>query len=319
MLGSVFLMARKLPSLNGIRAFEAAARLGGFAAAAAELNVSPAAISRLVRLLEERLGLPLFERGPNRLALTPAGARYHPGLTQLLDRLAAMTEEVREMGGAQVVTLGVGPTFAIRWLIPRLGGLQRALPGIELRITTGGETVPFSENWSAGVRLGEGEWPGLEATPLFPADLLPVMAPALAGRLSAPADLTRQTLLRVAHAPEDWGLWSRAAGLPALRAQGPVFEYYGQALQAAMDGLGVAMGIRPYVDDDLAAGRLVAPFDLAVPKGKGWYLVYRPARLAEPGFLAFRDWLLSEAQPSASASSSAHSGQRPRTTGLVGE
>jgi LysR family glycine cleavage system transcriptional activator len=310
-------MVRKLPSLNGIRAFEAAARLGGFAAAAAELHVSPAAVSRLVRLLEERLGVPLFDRAPNRLLLTAAGAHFHPGLTQMLDRLSALTDEVRELAGAQVVTLGVGPTFAIRWLIPRLSGLQRALPGVELRITTGGETVPFSEAWSAGVRLGEGEWPGLEATPLFPADLLPVMSPSLAARLAGPGELARQTLLRVAHAPEDWGLWSRAAGLPVLRAQGPVFEYYGQALQAAIDGLGVAMGIRPYVDDDLAAGRLVAPFPLAVPKGKGWYLVYRPARLAEPGFLAFRDWLLGEAQPSTLAGSD-HSGQRLRTTSPAG-
>ncbi|WP_240655118.1 LysR substrate-binding domain-containing protein [Rhodovarius crocodyli] len=314
-------MVRRLPSLNGIRAFEAAARLGGFAAAAEELHVSPAAVSRLVRLLEERLGVPLFDRAPNRLLLTPAGAHFHPGLTQMLDRLSALTDEVRELAGAQVVTLGVGPTFAIRWLIPRLGGLQRALPGVELRITTGGETVPFSEAWSAGVRLGEGEWPGLEATPLFPADLLPVMSPALAARLTEPGELARQNLLRVAHGPEDWGLWSRAAGLPALRAHGPVFEYYGQALQAALDGLGVAMGIRPYVDDDLAAGRLVAPFPLAVPKGKGWYLVYRPSRLAEPGFLAFRDWLLGEAQgivqPSTFAGS-AHSGQRLRTTSPAG-
>lgn len=289
-------MSRRLPFLNGIRAFEAAARTGGFAAAGAELHLSPAAVSRLVKLLEARIGGALFERRPNRLALTDAGRAYRDGLTPILDDLARLTERVAaQAAGRRVLTIGVGPTFAIRWLIPRLADLRRQAPGLEVRITTGGAAAPFSEGWTCGIALGDGDWPGLAALPLFEADLLPVAAPALAPRLRRPADLGREALLRVAHAPEDWPRWLAAAGVAGVAAEGPVFDYYGHALQAAADGLGVAMGIRPYVDDDLAAGRLVAPFAMAVPKGRRWYLVHGPHRVEEPGFRLFRDWILARA------------------------
>lgn len=284
-------MLRRLPSLNGIRAFEAAARTGSFVAAAAELNVTPAAISRLVRLLELRLGIALFARHANRLVPTAAGLAYQTGLTRILDDTARLTEQVVAMAGAKVVTVGVGPTFAVRWLIPRLAELQRQAPEIEVRIVTGGQTVPFSDGWTCGIRLGDGDWPGLTATPLFSADLLPVAAPTIAARIGDVADLARETLIRVAHAPEDWPRWLTAIGAE-IHAGGPVFAYYGQAIQAALDGLGVAMGVRPYIDDDLAAGRLVAPFPRSVSKGMRWYLVHHAAREAEPGFLAFRDWLI---------------------------
>jgi LysR family glycine cleavage system transcriptional activator len=283
------------PFLNGIRAFEAAARSGGFTAAAAELHVTPAAVSRLVKLLEARIGVALFTRQANRLTLTEAGRRYRDGLVPLLDALSRLTAEVAARGGRSVLTVGVGPTFAIRWLIPRLADWQRRQPGIEVHITTGGAAAPFAEGWTCGIRLGDGAWPGLLATPLFAADLLPVCRPALAARLADPASLAGECLLRVAHAAEDWPRWLAAAGAGAVRADGPVFDFYGQALQAAADGVGIAMGIRPYVDDDLAAGRLVAPFALPVPKGRRWWLVHRPARGGEPGFRAFRDWLLAEA------------------------
>lgn len=283
------------PFLNGIRAFEAASRAGSFTVAAAELHVTAAAVSRLVKLLEARMGVALFTRHANCLTLTEAGRQYRDGLVPLLDALARLTEQVAERGGRTVLTVGVGPTFAIRWLIPRLADWQRRHPAIEVRITTGGATVPFVEGWTCGIRLGDGAWPGLVATSLFAADLLPVCRPAIAVRLATPGDLERECLLRVEHAPEDWPRWLEAAGAPGLRAEGPVFDVYGQTLQAATDGLGVAMGIRPYVDDDLAAGRLVAPFALSVPKGRGWWLVHREARAAEPGLRAFRDWLLEQA------------------------
>ena len=287
--------ARRLPFLNGVRAFEAAARHGSFVAAAEELHVTPAAVSRLVKLLEARMGVPLFERQANRLVPTPGGRRFGEGLAPLLDGIAALAAEVAAEAGRGVLTLGVGPTFATRWLIPRLAGLQRSAPGLEVRITSGGAAAPFQEGWTCGIRLGTGDWPGLVATPLFPADLLPVCLPALAARLARPADLGTAVLLRVAHAPEDWPRWLSAAGVADLRARGPVFDFYGQALQAAADGLGVAMGIRPYVDDDLAARRLVAPFPRAIPSTRAWYLVHRPARDAEPAFRTFRAWLLAQA------------------------
>ena len=211
----------------------------------------------------------------------------------MLDNLSALTDRIKSMSGQRVLTVGVGPTFAIRWLIPRLAAFQAAHPGTDVRITTGGETVPFSDDWTCSVTPGNGDWPGLVAEPLFAAKLTPVCRPALAKTLKAPADLRDQTLLRVrvGHAVDDWPRWFAAAGTPGIAADGPEVGYYDQSLQAAADGVGVSMGITPYIDDDLAAGRLVAPFDITIPKGMRWYLVYRAARADEPAFTAFRDWI----------------------------
>ena len=283
---------RRLPFLNGIKAFEASARTGSFAQAAEELNVTPAAISRMVRLLEERLDLALFQRKPNFLVLTAAGRAYQAGLTQIFDALANLTTQVTALANPSVLTVGVGPTFAIRWLIPRLASFSKEEPDIDVRITTGGAAAPFADDWTCGIKLGDGTWPGLMAEPLFAADLVPVCAPVLAAQINKPVDLKAATLLRVTHAPDDWPNWLKAAGVPRVALKGPQFEFYGQALQAAADGVGVAMGIRPYIDDDLTAGRLVAPFALSVPKGESWYLVYDRNRADEPGFAVFRKWLL---------------------------
>jgi LysR family glycine cleavage system transcriptional activator len=292
---------RRLLFLNGIKAFEAAARSGSFAAAGLELNVSPAAVSRMVHLLEQRLGIALFERKANRLVITAAGRAYQSGLTPIFDALASLTAQVTAPASVRVLTIGVGPTFAMKWLIPRLTDFQKEEPDIDVRITTGGAAAPFGEDWSCGIKLGDGEWPGLVAEPLFAADLLPVCAPRLAAQLKRPGDLRGPSLLRVAHAAEDWPLWLKAAGVARVAARGPLFQFYGQALQAAVDGLGVAMGIRPYIDDDLAAGRLVAPFALNVPKGMRWYLVYRSFQTDQRDFAAFRRWIVhAAAGPSAS-------------------
>ena len=283
---------RRLLFLNGIKAFEAAARSGSFSAAGAELNVSAAAVSRMVHLLEQRLGVALFERKANRLAMTAAGRAYQSGLTPIFDALASLTAQVTSPASVRVLTIGVGPTFAMRWLIPRLADFQKEAPDIEVRITTGGAAAPFGDDWSCGIKLGDGDWPDLVAEPLFSADLLPVCAPRLAAQLKRPSDLRGPNLLRVAHAAEDWPLWLKAAGVARVSARGPEFEFYGQAQQAAADGLGVAMGIRPYIDDDLAAGRLVTPFALSVPKSMRWYLVYRSFRTEQRDFAAFRRWII---------------------------
>jgi LysR family glycine cleavage system transcriptional activator len=282
---------RRLPYLNGIKAFEAAARCGSFAAAATELAVTPAAISRMVRLLEQRLGVGLFERGANRLVLTATGRSYQVGLAPIFDALALLTEQVKAQAGSRVLTIGVGPTFAVRWLIPRLASFRAMAPDVDVRITTGGVAAPFADDWTCGISLGDGNWPGLVSERLLDADLIPVCVPRLAQTLRSPADLKDATLLRVAHARADWPLWLRAAGVAGVSAKGPIFDYYGQALQAAVDGLGIAMGIRPYIDDDLAARRLVTPFKRSVAKGSRWYLLYRENRRTEPAFVAFRDWI----------------------------
>ena len=287
---------RKLPSLNGAKAFEAAARTGSFAKAAEELHVSPAAVSRMVHLLEARLGLKLFERKANRLATTEAGKTYQEGLTRLLDQLANLTAEVTARANSRVLTVGVGPTFAMRWLIPHLADFQKRQPNIEVRFATGGVAAPFNDDWTCGIRLGDGEWPGLAAERLFAADLIPVCSASIAQRLKTPNDLKTATLLRVAHAADDWPHWLDAFGLAKMRIKGPEFEFYAQALQAAADGVGVAIGMRPYVDDDLRTGRLVAPFRQSVPQGKQWYLLYKKHREEEPAFAAFRRWIVRTAR-----------------------
>ncbi|XUM24443.1 LysR substrate-binding domain-containing protein [Bradyrhizobium oligotrophicum S58] len=294
---------RRLLFLNGIKAFEAAARTGSFAAAGSELNVSAAAISRMVNLLEQRLGVVLFERKANRLALTAPGRAYQSGLTPIFDALSSLTAQIMAPSSMRVLTLGVGPTFAMKWLIPRLADFSTEQPDIEVRITTGGAAVPFGDDWSCGIKLGHGGWPGLVAEPLFAADLVPVCTPRLAATLKKPADLKGPSLLRVSHAAEDWALWLKAAGVTRVSARGTEFQYYGHALQAAIDGLGIAMGIRPYIDDDLAAGRLVAPFALTVPKGERWYLVYRHFQAGQRDFAAFRRWIMRAASQPASRNS----------------
>jgi LysR family glycine cleavage system transcriptional activator/LysR family transcriptional regulator of beta-lactamase len=283
---------RRLPSLNGLRAFEAAARRGSFAAAGEDLHVTQAAVSRMVRLLEARMGFTLFERHANRLELTWQGKALLPGLTAAFDSIANLTAQVASLSAVPVLTVGVGPSFAMRWLIPRLGDFQSAHPDIEVRIATGGAINPIGADWTCGIVLGDGRWPGFDAQLLFSADLFPVCAPAIACRLASPGDLRKETLLQVAHSLEDWPLWLQAARLK-LRPEkrGPRFDTYALALQAAVDGLGVAIGLRPYVADDLAARRLVAPFALAVPKDKAWYLIWPPARGDDPSFVAFRAWL----------------------------
>jgi LysR family glycine cleavage system transcriptional activator len=245
----------------------------------------------------------LFERKANRLVLTATGRAYQSGLTPIFDALASLTAQVTAPSSLRVLTIGVGPTFAMRWLIPRLADFRKAHPDIEVRITAGGVLASsFGDDWSCGIRLGDGAWPGLIAEPLFAADLVPVCAPRIAAGLKRPTDLKGPSLLRVAHASEDWPLWLKAAGVARVSARGPEFDHYGQALQAAVDGLGIAMGIRPYIDDDLAAGRLVAPFALTVPKGMRWYLLYRSFQAGQRDFAAFHRWIMqAAAAPTAQA------------------
>ena len=230
---------RRLLFLNGIKAFEAAARTGSFAGAGSELNVSAAAVSRMVHLLEDRLGVALFERKANRLAMTAAGRAYQSGLTPIFDALASLTAQVTAPSGVRVLTIGVGPTFAMRWMIPRLADFRKEEPDIEVRITTGGAAAPFGDDWSCGIKLGDGEWPGLVAEPLFAADLLPVCAPRLAQRLKRPGDLRGPSLLRVAHSPDDWP--SVAEGSRASRGSpraGPSFSFTARPCRPPSTGSG---------------------------------------------------------------------------------
>lgn len=291
-------MTSKIPSLNGLRAFEVAGRHGSFKRAAEELNVTPAAVSHMVRLLEEELGFTLFHRYANKLELTNQGRAFQPGLTDAFDVIARLSEQVASMQAGPVLTVGVAPTLALNWLIPRLRKFNRNHADVEVRVASGGTMLPLRDDWTCTVRRGSGSWPGYLAEELFPSTLVPVCNPAIAKSLRRPRDLHTATLIVVSHLREQWTWWFEAAGLTGSvqPANEVSFESSLMAIQAAFDGVGVALAQLPYVSDALTAGRLVAPFSIINRKYESWYLAYRPVREKDPAYLAFRDWIHSEAE-----------------------
>ncbi|MDX6595789.1 MAG: LysR family transcriptional regulator, regulator of expression of beta-lactamase [Solirubrobacterales bacterium] len=292
-------MARRPAFLNGLRAFETAARHRSFTLEAKELHVTQAAVSQQVRLLEERLGFDLFRRHANGLELTDQGRAFQPGLTDAFDTIERLTDQVAAMRPGPVLTVGVAPAFALHWLIPRLSGFNRSHPEVEVRMATGGARLPLRDDWTCSVRRGVGDWPGYIAEELFPATLVPVCTPAIAESLRDPRDLGRATLIVVSHLRAQWTWWFEAAGLsaPVQPAAEVSFENSAMAIKAVLDGVGVAVAQLPYVSDALIAGRLVAPFPMVPRKYESWYLAYRPIRQDDPALLVFRDWLHSEAEP----------------------
>jgi LysR family glycine cleavage system transcriptional activator/LysR family transcriptional regulator of beta-lactamase len=281
-----------------VRAFEAAARLGSFTLAAKELHVTQAAVSQQVRLLEKRLGFALFQRHANELELTDQGRAFQPGLTDAFNNIERLTDQVAAMRAGPVLVVGTAPAFALNWLIPRLPEFSRKHPEVEFRMATGGKRLPLRDDWTCSVRRGVGDWPGYIAEELFPATLVPVCTPEIAKRLRHPRDLTRATLIVVAHLREQWTWWFEAAGLsPPIQPAGEVvFESSPMAIKAVQDGVGVAVAQLPYISDALASGRLVAPFPIVQRKYESWYLAYRPVRQDDPALRIFREWLHSEAE-----------------------
>jgi LysR family glycine cleavage system transcriptional activator/LysR family transcriptional regulator of beta-lactamase len=291
-------MARQLPSLNGLRAFEAAGRFGSFKAAAQELNVTQTAVSHMVRLLEQRVGYALFRRQPNRLELTAQGQAFLSGLTDAFDTIARLAEQVAAMRAGPVLTVGVAPALAVSWLIPRLTGFYRAHSDVEVRMATGGATRPVRDDWTCTIRRATGAWPGYVAEELFPGTLVPVCTPAFAAKLRRLTDFRNTTLLVVSHLQDHWLCWFKAAGMEApVRHSGEVmFDNNAMAMQAVLDGVGVAIAPLAFVSDALLSGRLVAPFPIAAQTSETWFLQYRPNRQEEPALLVFRSWLHGEAK-----------------------
>ena len=297
-------MVARLPSLNGLRAFEAAARHLSFTLAAEELNVTQTAISHQIRRLEEELGLKLFIRQSRSLALTPQATDYLPGIRAAFQDLRTATDRLLRKDDDRVLTISTLTSLAVKWLLPRLSSFQAQHPDIDVRITTSTELVDFrTSNVDAAIRYGQGRWPGLEAEWLMAEHLFPVCSPKLLTgerALRHPEDLQHATLLHTSSTVDDWRLWLTAAGLPAHLSQnrGLTFDLAFMTIQAAIDGLGVAMGHTAYVADDVANGRLVVPFDVSMPSA-GYYFVTPQDRPATAKLNLFRDWLrtVSKQQP----------------------
>jgi LysR family glycine cleavage system transcriptional activator len=299
----------RLPSLNALRAFEAAARHLSFTRAAAELNVTQTAISHQIKGLEDQLGVQLFRRLPRGLLLTEEAQRYAPALRAAFEQVAAATEQLSASGAGGALTLSTVPSFAAKWLVPRLGRFRAAHPEIDLRISASLRLVDLArEDFDVAIRMGRGNYPGLRVDALFGEVMFPVCSPRLlAGPqpLRTPEDLLYHVLLHDVDVsasafmavPQAWRLWLERAGVQGIEVdRGPVFEDSAMLLDAAAEGQGVALGRSALVAADLAAGRLVKPFEISLPFELTYYLVCPEAIADRPKIAAFRAWLLAEAK-----------------------
>ncbi len=297
-------MARRIYPLNALRAFEAAGRHLSFVKAADELHVTPAAISHQVKGLEDFLGVLLFRRLTRGLLLSDVGQLFLPELREGFMRLDRAVERVRESDARGPLMISVAPVFAVKWLAPRLERFSAAYPDIDVRISTSLAVIDFQrDSFEAAIRLGRGKYPGLESTKLFDESVTPMCSPRLLDSeypISAAEDLRYHVLLHDdsldfdAAAPK-WNSWLKAAGVTTVDAsRGPHFSHPDHSLQAAIDGAGVVLGWRYLATADLAAGRLVAPFELVLPMGLGFYLVCPEAHADRPKVVIFREWLLQE-------------------------
>jgi LysR family glycine cleavage system transcriptional activator len=294
-------MSRKLPPLNALRAFEAAARHLSFTAAASELHVTQAAISHQIRMLEERLGLTLFRRSGRGVLLTDTAQAYLPEVSAAFDRLAAATHRLKAQDASGVLSATVLPSFAAKWLLPRLGRLRLAHPEIDLRISSSPDLVDLSRGeFDFGIRAGSGDYPGMRSDFISKEGFFPVCSPALlagaAHPLRAPSDLRHFTLLHTE--PRDlWRIWFSLVGVTDIDStRGPGFSDSSMVIWAAIEGQGVAVASAALTAGDLAAGRLVRLFDQSVPATYSYWLVCPEATADRPKIAAFRDWLLAEAR-----------------------
>jgi LysR family transcriptional regulator, glycine cleavage system transcriptional activator len=290
-------MQRRLPPLNSLRAFESAARLLSFTRAADELAVTQSAVSHQVKTLEDWAGLPLFRRDGRAVALTEAAQKFLPAVTQALDQLALAGRKLQAVDPGQGwLTVAVMPSFAGKWLVPRLAAFRAKHPNIDVWLATfEAQSGALGPDVDMAIRYGREEWPGLTTIKFLSEELFPVCAPSVAAQLKDPADLARTTLLHD-ELREDWTMWLRAAGVTAVDAtRGPGFDDSGLLIQAAIEGLGVALGRSVLVKGDLNAGRLVRPFATSLPGGSSYALVYPPELENAPKVKAFREWLLAEA------------------------
>src|ERR1700760_1930926 len=290
-------MTARLPSLNGLRAFEAAARHLSFTQSSSELNDTQAAISHQSRRLEEELGIRLFIRKNRALALTPKARDYLPGVRAAFNDLRLATDRLLRKDDDHVLTVSTLASLAAKWLLPRPTAFQEAHPGIDVRITTSTALVDFKGgDVDAAIRYGRGNWQGLRADWLMADDFFPVCSPALLNGkrpLKCPEDLRDHVLLHTSTNGDDWRQWLTAAGLPSdiSKPHGITFDLILMTVQAAIDGLGVAMGRTSYVQDDIAKGRLVVPFKIALPADAGFYLVSPEGRPDTAKLAAVRQWV----------------------------
>jgi LysR family glycine cleavage system transcriptional activator len=292
-------MRPRLPPLNALKAFEAAARHESFTRAAEELCVTQGAVSHQVKALEAELAIKLFNRERQRLIITEAGRDYLTVVRDAFDRIAMGTERLLQRQNAGVLTVSTSPDFAAKWLVHRLGHFAEAHAEIDLRVSGTLHHVDFArEEVDLAVRHGDGNWPGLDAVRLSAEQLFAVCSPKLLSgkrRVSKPADILKHPLIHM-DSRTDWTNWLQAAGLDDSAAtHGPVLNRASMVIDAAIDGQGIALARTTLAAGDLIKGHLVRPFAQALPLSRTYWIICPKATASLPKIVTFRDWLLAEA------------------------
>jgi LysR family transcriptional regulator, glycine cleavage system transcriptional activator len=291
-------MLRRLPPLNALKAFEAAARSESFTRAAEELCVTQGAVSQQVKALEATLGIKLFNRERQRLVITQAGREYLAVIRDALDRIAMGTDRLVQRQTSGVLTVSTSPDFAAKWLVHRLGRFAESHLDIDLRVSATMHHVDFArEDVDLAVRHGDGKWPGFEVVRLCPERLFPVCSPKLVGghtRITQASDLLKFPLLRL----DNWSTWNRwfeVAGVSDPVAHGPILNRASMLIDAAVDGQGIALARTALAAWDIINGRLVRPIDISLRLSNTYWIVCPSATARQPKIETFRKWLLAEA------------------------
>ena len=286
----------RLPAMQTLRAFDAAARLSSLSRAAESLHLTHGAISHQIKALEAELGVALVERAGRGIRLTEEGERFAARVREALDRLAEAVRDVTDKSNPRRIRVSVVPSFAARWLLPRIGRFIAAHPDIDLDVRATLVLVDFQrDDVDFAVRHGRGDWPGVIAEPMFEETYFPVCSPRLAGgRLPArPADLAHHVLLRGEGEP--WTPWFRAAGLDWPEpTRGAMFNDSSHMVQAAAEGQGIALARESLLGNDLRTGALVRLFDISIPAPRRFFFVYPPRMAQAPKLALFRTWLFAE-------------------------
>ncbi|GJL83322.1 MAG: glycine cleavage system transcriptional activator [marine bacterium B5-7] len=288
-------MRRRLPSLNGLKSFEAAARFLSFTRAAESLFVSQAAVSHQIKSLEEQLGVSLFRRSVRSLELTDAGRRLYPKVQQAFDLMEEGVRALKARTDRQQLTISVLPSFASGWLVRRLARFTNAYPGIQVRIDPSSRLSNFlTDDIDVGIRYGLGDYQELVSEHLMDEDLFPVCSRNLAQTLDTPEDLAGVTLLHD-DGHGQWNTWLKAQGIDSFDVtHGPVYTDSNMVIQAAIEGHGVALARSGLSRDALVDGRLVQPFDFSMPSKFAYYLVYPKEYAQRSDVQAFSDWMKEE-------------------------
>ena len=292
-------MRARLPPLNALRLFEAAARLLSFKNAAEELFVTPSAVSHGIQSLEQWLGSPLFLRTTRGLVLSEVGKAYVPTVRHALDLLSRGPAEINSQLGLGQLSISTVPTFAARWLLPRLHKFRELHPETLVVLNTAVEPAELLDSGAdLSIRMGRGNWHGVLADKLLSEELVPVCSPAIRERLRACSNMEESPLIHVTTVSEDWEAWATKTGHPKPDlAKGMNFDTVQLAFEAAYHGLGVAIGRKPLINAELAAGRLVEVWE-AVPSNVSYWLICAEDRADDPRITAFRSWVLQEAMTS---------------------